>query len=52
MVKSAALAKFMDTPTYAGVGAEEQDRLCRQLWAMGSYGAILRQRIAAFTITP
>lgn len=42
------LTAFMDTPIFATVPAAEQERLVMQLMHMGSYTAVLHERIAAF----
>ena len=45
-----ALTPFIgSSPIYAGLPAEEQERLTRQHRIMGEYSAVLGERIAAFT---
>jgi hypothetical protein len=46
--KRTKLKAFFDTPIFAGLDPNEQDRLCAQSEAMGNYSDILSQRIAAF----
>jgi hypothetical protein len=46
--KLTKLKAFFDTPIFAGLDPNEQDRLCAQSEAMGVYAEILAQRIAAF----
>jgi hypothetical protein len=47
--KIARLKVFIGTPTFAGLDAEEQARLWRQLKVMAEYSSVLAERIAAFT---
>jgi hypothetical protein len=46
--KRVKLKAFFDTPIYAGLHEDEQQRLARQHDAMEVYGVILAERIAAF----
>lgn len=46
--KLTKLTAFYDTPVFAGLDKEEQNRLTRQGQVMSEYSDILGQRIAAF----
>lgn len=50
--KAAALGRFLDSQAGASLDPDERERMKRKHWIMGAYYGVLRERIAAFTITP